>query len=287
MATEAGRAMKNAQNAHIEESRAPREYWDKVWQEGKLPRAINPRDRSLKNHVESKFDALFKQLLNAQKRSGDAPNLAELGCACSVWLPYFSEEFGCHVVGVDYSPRGCDQARAILAREGVDGEVIFADIFRPPPHLLNRFDFVVSFGVVEHFEATEECLKACAAFLKPGGTMVTVIPNMTGLVGWLQKCLAREVYDVHVPLDARALRRSHELAGLDILRCEYFCFLNFGVLNLDRIRQSSLGLCLSRTLNAISAASWILERIGVRLPVNRMTSPYVICASTKTTSTGM
>src|ERR1700676_5305829 len=114
--------------------------------------------------------------------------------------------------------------------------------------------------------------------------MVTVIPNMNGLVGRLQKWLAREVYDVHVPLDAKALRRAHEFAGLEILRCEYFCFLNFGVLNLNRIRQSFLGLWLSRTLNAISAATWILERMGVRLPGNRLTSPYVICVSTKTAS---
>lgn len=285
MVTEAQRTMKNAENARVEESRAPREYWDLVWREGDLPRPINPRDRSLKNHVELEFDALFKETLTAHG-SSDAPCLIELGCARSVWLPYFSKEFGFHVAGVDYSPLGCDQATAILAREEVKGEIISADILRPPPYLLNRFDYVVSFGVVEHFEATRECLKACAAFLRPGGTLVTVIPNMNGLVGWLQKCLAKEVYDVHVPLDAKALRREHELGGLTILKCEYFCFLNFGVLNLNRIRRSILGLGLSRALNAISAATWALERIGLRLPVNRITSPYIVCVSVKAAPTG-
>jgi len=271
----------------VEVSRASKEYWNSRWQqEGRLPRPIVPGDRSLKNHVELKFHALFKQTLIARCHSGEAPSLAELGCACSVWLPYFSKEFGFHVAGVDYSSLGCDQARAVLSREGVDGEVIFADIFRPPPDLLRRFDFVVSFGVVEHFEATHECLKACAAFLKPGGTMVTVIPNMSGLVGWLQKHLAREVYDVHVPLNARAFRRAHELAGLEVLRCEYFCFLNFGVLNLNRIRQSFLGLWLSRALNAISRATWMLEKAGMRLPVNRISSPYVVCVSMMRMSPG-
>lgn len=285
MATEAQRAMKNAEDAHLEESRAPREYWDLVWQKGDLPRPINPHDRSLKNHVELQFDALFKETFTAHC-PGDPPSLVELGCGRSVWLPYFSKEFGFHVAGVDYSPLGCDQASAILAREEVEGEIISADILRPPPYLLNRFDYVVSFGVVEHFEATDECLKACAAFLKPGGTLLTAIPNMNGLVGWLQKYLAKEVYDVHVPLDARALRREHELGGLTVLSCEYFCFLNFGVLNLNRIRQSFLGLGLSRALNAISAAAWTLERIGLRLPVNRITSPYIVCVSMKTTSAG-
>ena len=287
MKTEGQRPMKNGDEAHVKESLTPREYWDLAWQEGELPRPINPRDRSLKNHVELEFDALFKQTFIAQKCSGKATSLVELGCGCSVWLPYFAKEFSFHVAGVDYSPLGCDQAKAILAREGVEGEVVFADIFRPPAYFLNRFDFAVSFGVVEHFEATHECLKACAALLKPEGVMFTLIPNMNGLVGWLQKYLAREIYDVHVPLDAGALRRAHEVAGLTILKCEYFCFLNFGVLNLNRIRQSSLGLWLSRALNAISGASWILEGMGVRLPANRLTSPYVICISKKTESRGL
>jgi 2-polyprenyl-3-methyl-5-hydroxy-6-metoxy-1,4-benzoquinol methylase len=249
-----------------------------------LPRAINPRDHSLKNEAPLKFDALFKQVFAVERNPRDATNLLELGCARSAWLPYFSKELGFCVTGIDYSPVGCEQAKTILAVEGVEGDVALGDFLSPPPHLLNCFDYVVSFGVVEHFEDTGQCLRSCGAFLKPGGTMVTVIPNMKGLVGQLQKCLAREVYDVHVPLDAKALRREHEDAGLEVLRCEYFCFLHFGVLNLSRIRQSFLGLWFSRLLIAISAATWIVERMGVKLPANKMTSPYVICVSRRTTA---
>src|SRR2546421_5197644 len=72
-----------------------------------------------------------------------------------------------------------------------------------------------------------------------------------------------------------------------VLRCEYFGFLNFGVLNLNRIRQRFLGLWLSLALNAISAATRILERMGVKLTPNKITSPYAICVSTKTTSSGV
>jgi 2-polyprenyl-3-methyl-5-hydroxy-6-metoxy-1,4-benzoquinol methylase len=269
------------------DSRASKEYWELLWREGKLPRAINPRNRSLRNHIDLKFDSLFRQVFAAEKHPGDTPNLLELGCARSAWLPYFSKELGLRVAGIDYSAAGCDQARAILTMEGVEGDVALADIFSAPPYLTSRFTYVISFGVVEHFEETDACLRSCAAFVKPGGTMVTVIPNMNGIVGRLQKWLGREVYDVHVPLDEEALRRAHEVAGLQVLKCEYFCFLNFGVLNLNRIRQSFLGLWLSRALNAISAATWALERIGISFPANKMTSPYVICVSTKTASTGL
>jgi 2-polyprenyl-3-methyl-5-hydroxy-6-metoxy-1,4-benzoquinol methylase len=268
-------------------SRASREFWDSQWREGKLPRAVNPQDRSLKNYTVRKFDVLFRKVFGVKNHSPDSPNLLELGCARSAWLPYFSKEFGFRVAGIDYSSLGCDQAQAILAMESVEGDVSLADVFVPPRHLLNRFDYVVSFGLVEHFEATDQCIRSCGAYLKSGGTMVTVIPNMNGLVGTLQKLLAREVYDVHVPLDTNTLRRAHEIAGLKVVQCEYFCFLNLGVLNLNRIRKSFLGLWLSRALNAVSAATWILESTGVRIPVNKLTSPYVICVSTKAATSAL
>lgn len=267
-------------------SRAPKKYWDAQWQEGLLPRAVNPRDHSLKNETALRFDALFREVFAATRPPHDASNLIELGCARSAWLPYFSKELGFSVAGIDYSAAGCDQAKAILAREEVEGNVTLADVFRPPLQLLNRFDYVVSFGLVEHFDPTHECIGSCSAFLNPGGTMVTVIPNLNGLVGRLQKWLGRDVYDLHIPLDVEALRRAHELAGLNVLRCEYFCFSNFGVLNLNRLRGSFLGLWFCRGLNALSAATWILERIGARLPANGMTSPYVVCVSTKVMQSG-
>ncbi|HXY09600.1 MAG TPA: class I SAM-dependent methyltransferase [Terriglobales bacterium] len=237
--------------------------------------------KSLKYHANLQFASLFKTIFDGPKNPDIPLSLIELGCARSVWLPYFAKEHGFRVTGIDYSSLGCEQARAILAREGTDGEVILGDIFQPPLHLLNSFDYIVSFGVVEHFVATEQCLRACGRFLKVRGQMLTVIPNMNGLVGLLQKWLGREVYDVHVPLDEKALRRAHEGAGLNVLRCEYFCFSHFGVLNLDRRRQSLVGLWLSRALVASSALIWLLERAGAKLPANKVTSPYIICVSEK------
>jgi SAM-dependent methyltransferase len=61
----------------------------------------------------------------------------------------------------------------VLDAAGVPGEIVCADLFAPPPHLLAQFDVVVSFGVVEHFDDTAACVAACARLVKPGGLMVT------------------------------------------------------------------------------------------------------------------
>jgi 2-polyprenyl-3-methyl-5-hydroxy-6-metoxy-1,4-benzoquinol methylase len=281
MTTNCKAVLTGQNNAVDEPSRAPKQYWNSIWETWTLPRPIDPENRSLRHHVyHLEFHSLFRDTFAKRPRSEKTTSLLELGCACSVWLPYFSKEFGFRVTGIDYSATGCDQARAILARERVDGEVVCADIFQAPATLLSGFDYVFSFGVVEHFEATDRCLATCASFLKPGGLMITVIPNMNGSVGLLQKWLDREVFDVHVPLDTEALRHAHETAGLDVITCKYFCFSNYGVLNLERIRRTFLGLWLSRALQAVSAVTWAFERVGVKFSANKMTSPYVVCVST-------
>lgn len=55
--------------------------------------------------------------------------------------------------------------------------------FSPPASMLGKFDVVVTFGVVEHFIDTRACLDAMSQFLKPGGLLVTSIPNLAGWIG--------------------------------------------------------------------------------------------------------
>src|SRR5438552_12828083 len=55
--------------------------------------------------------------------------------------------FACAITA---STSGCEQARAVLARDGVDGKIVEADVFTPPSELHESFDVVFTLGVVEH-----------------------------------------------------------------------------------------------------------------------------------------
>ena len=121
-----------------------------------------------------------------------------------MWLPYFAKEFAFEVYGIDYSEIGCQQAKQILEYEGVNGKIVCADFFSPPGSMLKAFDVVVSFGVLEHFEDTTACIAAFSKFLKPGGLLITNIPNLCGLNGLIQKMINRSIFDIHVPLDKKS-----------------------------------------------------------------------------------
>jgi 2-polyprenyl-3-methyl-5-hydroxy-6-metoxy-1,4-benzoquinol methylase len=255
------------------------DFWDTWWLSRPLPPPIDPYRSGLKNYPFRKFHEYFERVFAGYPTRGK--KLIEIGCAQSVFLPYLAKYFGFDVSGLDRSELGCERARAILNREGVTGAVYRGDLFSPPPCLFQDFDVAISFGVVEHFEDTGKALGAIAKFLKREGRTMTSIPNLSGMLGSLQKFFDRSIYDVHVPLDKEALAAAHGQAGLEILACEYFLPVSLDVLNIDRWPK---GLAYKITLHSfalLSRAVWLLSDYLPLLRPNRWSSPYIICVAQK------
>jgi 2-polyprenyl-3-methyl-5-hydroxy-6-metoxy-1,4-benzoquinol methylase len=262
--------------------KAGKRYWDSAWQATTLPRLVVPGGKRLRNHVRRRFHAFFSEVMAGRR----GQHLVEVGCANSVWLPYFATEHGCAVAGLDYSQAGCASAQALLAAAGVSGEITHGDLWAPPEELLGSFDVVFTYGLVEHFEPTEDVLAALANLLKPGGVMITIVPNMVGWVGLMQKHLNRPVFDIHVPISLEGLQAAHRHAGLAVQETRYLCSINFGVLNLDnavdRLPTRLAKKVIAKALIAVSAMVWWIEdHSPLRLPANRLTSPYIACVTSK------
>jgi 2-polyprenyl-3-methyl-5-hydroxy-6-metoxy-1,4-benzoquinol methylase len=265
--------------------RAGREYWDDTWGNDQLPSAPDPEDASLGNYVTRRFHELFVREL---PRALAGRRLLEVGCARSTWLPYFATRHGFEVTGLDYSAAGAEQARRILQRAGVAGRVVEGDLFAPPEDLLGQFDAVVSFGLVEHFTDTGAALAALARFLKPDGMILTTTPNMGGsLVGLLQKMLNRAVYDVHEPITRGRMAVAHGQADLQLSWCRYFLSVNLSVVNIGSWQNTRRRDRVMRILSRVSKTAWMLERLGLRVPPNRLTSPYIAAVARRRPGTGV
>lgn len=250
-------------------------YWDDNWVKVDFPKPFDENDHSLDNYVNRQLHVFFKELLKDRKDF----SVLEIGCANSIWPIYFHQYFSARVYGVDYSEIGCEKSRALLEHFQVPGEIYCADLFSPPSKLHQKFDLVVSFGVVEHFEDTALCLKSCSAFVKPGGLLLTLVPNIPGIIGLIQKFVDRSVYDVHVPLSKKGLVLAHENAGLDLMSCDYFTSMNLSVVNSGEFSSYRLNTFLRHILSGTSKVCWILEKYGLKIPNNRMTSPYIIAVA--------
>ena len=247
-------------------------YWNDNWSKASFPQPFNHTNQKLDNYVNLKFHEYFQDILANKKEL----SVLEIGCANSIWPIYFYQYFNAKVFGLDYSRVGCEKSRNLLRHYNIPGEVYCDNLFSPSSKLLQQFDLVVSFGVVEHFENTADCLKSCAAFVKPGGLLFTLVPNMSGVVGFIQKYVDRAIYDIHMPLTKEDLILAHHSSGLTLENCDYFLSNNLGVVNSGEFSSHPLNKYLRRVLSASSKVTWVLERYGLRIPNNRFTSPYII-----------
>jgi SAM-dependent methyltransferase len=269
------------------DDRAGKDYWDKAWQDEDWPADIDPRASKIWAHRDQVLHREIERILaTAESHTPGRPlSLLELGCARSAWLPYFAREFGCRVSGLDYSELGARQAAQRLERLGIPGDIRCANLFAPPRDWVGAFDLVAWFGVAEHFENTTAAVAAAAAYLRPGGVLITEVPNLTGINGWLQKAFNRPVYDIHVPLGAAQLARHHAEAGLEVLSSRYLVPTDFGVVDLAGHPPGLLRDMKDRILyplRLLSGVIWWIDRRFGPLPAGRIGSGFVVTAALRT-----
>ena len=261
--------------------RAGKQYWDGVWAHVDSPRAIDPSAGSIWAHRDQLFHRFFKKYLAMAHPRG---SVIELGCARSAWLPYFATEFGYGAAGLDYSESGARQTAERMEESGIPADIRCVDLFDPPADWLGKFDLVVWFGVVEHFENTARAIQAAAAYLKPGGVMVTEAPNMVGLVGLVQRWFNRPVYELHVPVSRTRLADAHTGAGLEVVTAQYLVPIDFGIVNLENVPKGIVRYVKDRILYMLRLLTgclwWLDRRVGPMTP-GRLTGGFIMVVARK------
>jgi SAM-dependent methyltransferase len=259
--------------------KAGEQYWTEFWRGKRLPPAIRLKARGPRAWFYREFHDLWRGHLPSATA---APiRLLEIGCAQSRWLPYFAWEWGYEVAGLDYSELGCRQSRALLAREGLSGEIFHQDMFCPEPRQVAGFDVVFSNGVVEHFEDTGGALRQMAVYLQPGGLMLTIVPNLAGWLGRLQKVVSPEVMATHRPLTRTELAEAHEAAGLRHLFSAYLAFGHCSVVNPGAGWRKWSKYCYFKTLKLASVLAGAFRRLYPGLKPDRRTAAYIVCLAEK------
>jgi 2-polyprenyl-3-methyl-5-hydroxy-6-metoxy-1,4-benzoquinol methylase len=154
----------------------------------------------------------------------DAPARArclEVGCGNSQHMVAIAG-YGLEVAGIDFTENGCRLAKEWLARAGVQGEIHQRDLFDTNEDLAGQFDFVVSFGVVEHFDDPSEPLRAMRRFLKPGGRILTTTPNVDphSLTVRVRRIIGPKILAVHKLMSLDEVKGFHERSGFQTLTCQ-------------------------------------------------------------------
>jgi SAM-dependent methyltransferase len=235
---------------------AGRPYWDEVWR--------RTGDRSVGRFAYS-HHVFARELLAAVPPGA---SVCEVGCADSAWVPFLVDQ-GYRVSGLDYSERGINRLRESLRQKGLKAELFLGDLFDSSSMPRGCHDLVFSLGLVEHFREGGKVVRALADLLRPGGTLLTVVPNLSGSWGAIQKRLDRAVYDVHLCYVPSALDDLHRQADLEILKPARY-FGGFGPLVMNAPRFADAYPRLHRTT---VAALWSLQQ-AIAWPAGAILGPH-------------
>lgn len=247
-------------------------YWDGTYTRRKTQHPLN---------VESCI-GYPNRLILAKLLEADLTNkrILEIGAGDSKWLPYLARKFpSSQFVGVDYSENGCMLLSERVSKENANVAVVHEDMFVEDSQLHSSFDIAISIGVVEHFDDLGRVLSVKRRYLKPGGIMFTLIPNMAGVLGTLTRMWNREVYDKHNPHDWESFLQGHKQASLEVISGGYLGSNNFGVLSACFPERRGLSWLTSMVLVAASVATWWFEDKFGNFPSSKTFSPYLYAIS--------
>ncbi|HEX9427123.1 MAG TPA: methyltransferase domain-containing protein [Candidatus Polarisedimenticolia bacterium] len=206
----------------------------------------------------------------------------EVGCGRSPWLPLLARRFGCAVAGIDLEPYAAELARANLAGAGERGEVFCRDAFvlRRGDPLEGAFDLIYSMGLVEHFGDPADRLAVLLRYLRPGGRIVTTVPNLQGVNWLLQRCADRVTLEGHVVHDPASLTGAHRSAGFETIASGYIGFHDGFLSSAAGARSRTRRLihrAACRTMNLLGEG-WIRLSRGAATPELRGLAPHVFYA---------
>ncbi len=155
----------------------------------------------------------LQRLLGSYIRPG--MDVLEIGFAPGKQLAYVASTFGARVTGLDFSMQGVAFATTMFERLRIPADLRCEDVFATTL-LPNRFDFVYSVGLIEHFDDPRSLVRRHVEFLKPGGTTLILIPNYRDLYGRLQQYFDPENLTIH-NLNIMTCDAMNALAPADIL----------------------------------------------------------------------
>jgi len=160
--------------------KAGREYWNKVWGE-----KIDVSKIDINYYTNNLLHQLFLKYLPKEKL-----RICEIGCAMSPYLLYFKDYFDYEIYGFDYDKEAVKKTLYIYNQYGYKANIFYRNFFSNDP--FDKVDVLYSMGVFEHFSNLEESIKHTNLYLKDDGIIITIIPNMNGIVGLLQKYLIKK-----------------------------------------------------------------------------------------------
>ncbi len=213
------------------------------------------------------FHRLFKDLLSSK----GSRTAIELGGFPGYYAIFLKKYFGLDTSLFDFYVHQPILKEVLAANQlkEDDIKVIEGDLFTYQPE--EKYDLVLSCGLIEHFNDTKDVIARHLPFLKPGGTLFITLPNFTGVNGWVQRSYDMDNYNKHniSSMDPAKLAQYCKELGLKEVSSFYYGHLSIWLEN--KAQQSTLTKAFLKTI-------WTAGKIFTKIiPIeSKALSPYIV-----------
>lgn len=188
-----------------------KDKWEAEWSGIKLPAIYKPV-----------YDV--KKLFRLYLPKSTNSTFIEIGCAPGKYMAYFNKNFGYKVCGLEYAEVAAEMTKKNLEMQEIDAEILVQDFFTYDCKQ-NKYDVVFSAGFIEHFTNTSSVVQRLCDL--SGEYVVTIVPNLYGVNGFISKTIRPKVFAEHHLIDAKKLEQIHKEWDLETMFCNYVGGIRF------------------------------------------------------------
>ena len=147
--------------------------------------------------------------------------IIELGGACSSYLCCLSKFESIAATAIDYSEIGIKKTHELFKSNKVKVVGITSDLFS---HNFNneKYDMVVHFGLIEHFNDPTSIFTLSCNLLNEHGSIFMTMPNMDAIGTYLWKKYDKEDLDCHIYHTDDYIIKIASEAGFDTVSVNYW-----------------------------------------------------------------
>lgn len=156
-----------------------------------------------------------------------------------------------------------------------DITLLKGDLFRLK--LKKKYDFVCSFGLIEHFYNLDEVIQAHWKLVKKNGWMFIALPNLLGLNGYIQKQFDPNNYSIH-NLTAMDPQNIRAIISKFRVRPRKLNTYYHGTLGIWLENLSERSILLKILIYTVSLLGKLLAYTNIN---HRLISPYLIITAKK------
>ncbi|WP_158825318.1 class I SAM-dependent methyltransferase [Mucilaginibacter lacusdianchii] len=241
-----------------------RKFWANYWE--------SKKDLAFDVPANYTFHQLFKKLLGNRS----IQSAIELGGFPGYYAIFLKKYFGLHTSLFDFYVHQpiLKEVLSANALTEKDVKVIEGDLFSYQPQ--QQYDLVLSCGLIEHFNDTQDVISRHLSFLKPGGTLFITLPNFTGVNGWVQRSYDMDNYNKHNINSMNPSSLAQYCRELGLKDVEAYYYGHFSIWLENRNQQSGLTKAFLKLL-------WLTGKVATKIvPVeSKALSPYIVVKAVK------